>query len=177
MEQLAETIQLIKTLWRDTPATWTGKHYRIENAVCYPTATPIPVLVGTNGPRALMVVARHADWWSWDGPWEPTFREPYERLEAACQAIGRPFEEITLVAALTISMPEDPSSFRPTYTHDFYPGQEFGILGPTPADVIREIELLVDVGVTHFPLAIESPRELRLFVDEVLPHVRLERRS
>jgi alkanesulfonate monooxygenase SsuD/methylene tetrahydromethanopterin reductase-like flavin-dependent oxidoreductase (luciferase family) len=175
VEQLAETIQLVKTLWRDAPASWSGKHYRIENAVCRRPKEPIPLLVGTNGPRALKVAARHADWWSWDGPWEPTFREPYERLRAACEDIGRPLDEIRLVAALTISMPEDVSTYEPIYTHEFYPGQRFGVLGPTPADVIREIELLVDVGVTHFPLDIGSLRELQLFVDEVVPHVRLQR--
>jgi hypothetical protein len=79
------------------------------------------------------------------------------------------------VAWLTISMPDDPATFEPRFTHEFYPGQEFGLIGPTPADVIREIEVLVDAGVTHFPLDIGSLRELRLFVDEVLPHVRLER--
>jgi alkanesulfonate monooxygenase SsuD/methylene tetrahydromethanopterin reductase-like flavin-dependent oxidoreductase (luciferase family) len=176
VQQLAETIELVRTLWRDSPATYHGAWYRIDGALCERPETPIPVLVGTNGRRALRVVARHADWWNWDGPWEPTFREPYERLRAACEEIGRPFEEITLTAGLTISLPSDPSTFRPSYTHEFYPGQVFGILGPTPADVIREIELLVDVGVKHFPLAFDSIPELRRFVDEVVPNVRLEPR-
>jgi alkanesulfonate monooxygenase SsuD/methylene tetrahydromethanopterin reductase-like flavin-dependent oxidoreductase (luciferase family) len=174
VQQLAETIELVRTLWRDSPATYHGDWYRIDGALCEPPDPPIPVLVGTNGPRALRVVAKHADWWNWDGPWEPTFRVPYETLRAACEEIGRPFEEITLTAGLTISMPDDPSTFSPTYTHAFYPGQVFGVLGPTARDVIREIEVLVDVGVTHFPLAFDSVAELRRFVDEVVPHVRLE---
>jgi hypothetical protein len=40
--------------------------------------------------------------------------------------------------------------------------------------VIREIELLVDVGVRHFPLAFDSVAELRRFVDEVVPHLRMQ---
>jgi alkanesulfonate monooxygenase SsuD/methylene tetrahydromethanopterin reductase-like flavin-dependent oxidoreductase (luciferase family) len=172
--QLAEAIELIKTLWTESPATYHGDWYHIDNAHCERPDQPIPILVGTNGPKALKVVARHADWWNWDGPWDVSYRGPYERLRAECEEIGRPFEEITLTAGLAISLPDDPSSFQPSYGHDFYPGQVFGLAGPTPADVIREIEQLVDVGVKHFPLSFDRVADLRRFVDEVVPVVRLE---
>ena len=174
--QLAEAIELIRTLWTASPATYHGQWYHLDGASCQPPDPPIPILVGTNGPKALKVVARLADWWNWDGPWEPTYRGPYELLRAECEAIGRPFDEITLTASLTVSMPDDPSTFRASYEHVFYPGQVFGVLGPTAADVIREIEILVDLGVKHFPLVFDSPAELQRFVDEVVPHVRLEPR-
>jgi hypothetical protein len=41
--------------------------------------------------------------------------------------------------------------------------------------VIREIELLVDAGVGHIALNFDTVAELRRFVAEVLPSVRLER--
>ena len=122
----------------------------------------------------MKIVARLADWWNWDGPWEPSYRAPYEALQAACEEIGRPFEEITQTASLTVSLPDDPSTFQATYGHAFYPGQVFAAVGPTPADIVREIELLVDRGVKHFPLAFDSAQELQRFVDEVVPAVRLE---
>jgi len=172
--QLAEAIELIRTLWTDTPASYHGEWYQLDGAACAHPDPAIPILVGTNGPKALKVVARLADWWNWDGPWDVSYREPYERLRSECAAIGRPFDQITLTASLSISMPDDPSTFRPTYEHGFYPGQAFGNLGPTAGDVIGEIERLVDVGVRHFPLAFESVTELRRFIDEVVPHVRLE---
>ena len=175
--QLAEAIELIRTLWTESPATYHGEWYHLEAARCERPDPIIPILVGTNGPKALKVVARLADQWNWDGPWEMTYRASYERLRAECEAIGRPFEEILLTASLQVSLPDDPSTFEPSYSHDFYPGQVFGIVGPTPADVIREIELLVDVGVSHFPLAFDDLAGLQQFVAEVVPHVRLERRS
>jgi len=176
--QLAETIQLLKTLWTTSPATFHGEWYGLTDAVCPPVETPIPILVGTHGKKAIQVVARYADWWAWDGPWETTYREPYERLKAECAAIGRPFESIVKVSELTISMPEDPETFEPwTTNEEAYPGQRFGVAGPTPADVIREIETLVDVGVSHITMNFEDERQYRLFVAEVLPHVRLEPRE
>jgi alkanesulfonate monooxygenase SsuD/methylene tetrahydromethanopterin reductase-like flavin-dependent oxidoreductase (luciferase family) len=173
VDQLAETIEVIRRMWTGEPATFAGRHYRVERAVCAKPDPAIPILVGTNGPKALKVTARLADWWNWDGPWEMNYREPYERLRSACQEIGRPFDEITLTAGLSVSMPDDPATFEPTYTHEFYPGQVFGIVGPTARDVIREIELLVDHGVQHFTLGFEGRAELGRFVDEVVPHVRL----
>ena len=174
--QLAETIEQVRTLWTESPATYRGQWYRLEGAVCRRPDQPIPIMVGTNGPKALKVVARLADWWIWDGPWELVYRRPYELLRAECEAIGRPFHEISLCAELTIALPDDPSTFEATFTHDFYPGQVFGLIGPAPADVIREIELLVDVGVRHFALNFDELSHLRRFIDEVVPNVRLEPR-
>lgn len=172
--QLGETIELLKTLWTQSPASYQGEWYRLDEALCAPPDPPIPILVGTNGPRALKIVARLADWWVWDGPWEMTYRAPYERLRQECEAIGRPFEDITLACELSVSLSDDPEEFVATYEHSFYPGQVFGIAGPTPTDVIREIEQLVDVGVKHIALNFDDLNGIRRFVDEVVPNVRLE---
>jgi alkanesulfonate monooxygenase SsuD/methylene tetrahydromethanopterin reductase-like flavin-dependent oxidoreductase (luciferase family) len=167
--QLGEAIELMKALWTGEPVSYEGRWYRLDGAICLRPEPPIPVLVGTNGPKAIEVVARVADWWVWDGPWDVSYRVPFERLRAACEAIGRPFEAITKCTELAISFPDDPSTFEPTYEHVFYPGQTFGVVGPTPSDAIREIERLVDVGVSHVILSVERPADLRRFVDEVLP--------
>jgi alkanesulfonate monooxygenase SsuD/methylene tetrahydromethanopterin reductase-like flavin-dependent oxidoreductase (luciferase family) len=171
--QLAETIEVLKELWTHSPATYEGEWYRLREARCAPPDPRIPIMVGTNGPRALKVVARLADWWVWDGPWATTYRQPYELLRQECESIGRPFEEITLVTELSVSLPDDPSTFVASYEHSFYPGQTFVVVGPTPADVIREIEQLVDVGVSHIALNFDDLTELRRFVDDVVPAVRL----
>lgn len=81
---------------------------------------------------------------------------------------------MSLWSTLAISLPDDPSTFQSSYRHDFYPGQVFGIAGPTPANVIGEIERLVDIGVKHFPLTFDDMAGLQRFIDEVVPNVRLE---
>ena len=174
VQQLAEAIEVIRAVWAEGPTTYRGQHYRVEGVICeVPPHDPIPIMVGTNGPKALAVTARYADWWNWDAPWEPTFREPYERLRAHCEAIGRSFDDITLTAGASINLPDDPATFEPTYFHDYYQAT-FPILGPSPADVIREIETLVDVGVRHFPLAFKDMASLERFIQEVVPNLRLE---
>jgi alkanesulfonate monooxygenase SsuD/methylene tetrahydromethanopterin reductase-like flavin-dependent oxidoreductase (luciferase family) len=174
--QLAEAIELIKTLWRDQPASYEGKWYSIHDAYCAPTYPPVPIMVGTNGPRALKVVARLADWWAWDGPLEVSYRKPMELLRAECEAIGRPFDDITRICELGVWMPRDPSEFEATWEHEAYPGQTFGTAGPTPDDVIRDIEDLVDVGVKHIAIDFADMLTFERFLTEVVPHVRLEPR-
>ena len=109
-------------MWTQSPATFHGKYYRVDGAYCEPRPDPpIPILVGTNGPKALGVAARLADWWNWDGPWEPTYREPYETLRSRCEAIGRSVEDIVLTAGGTVHLPDDLSTFVATITHPFIP--------------------------------------------------------
>jgi alkanesulfonate monooxygenase SsuD/methylene tetrahydromethanopterin reductase-like flavin-dependent oxidoreductase (luciferase family) len=101
----------------------------------------------------------------------------YEALRRHCETIGRHFEEIVLTCGIPVHLPDDPAAFKPTYEHSFYPGSVFHVLGPTPSDVIREIEQLVDVGVRHFQVSFEDMPTYRRFVREVVPVVRLERGS
>jgi alkanesulfonate monooxygenase SsuD/methylene tetrahydromethanopterin reductase-like flavin-dependent oxidoreductase (luciferase family) len=170
VEQLAEAIEVIRALWTQSPATYQGTHYRIDGAICEPRPDPPPpIMVGTNGPKALRVAARLADWWNWDGSWELVYRRPYEILRGHCEEIGRPFEEITLTAGLYVSFPDDPSEFERTFEHPAYPGQTFDVIGPTPEDAVAEIRRLVDVGVAHFQPSFADMATLSRFVDEVLP--------
>jgi alkanesulfonate monooxygenase SsuD/methylene tetrahydromethanopterin reductase-like flavin-dependent oxidoreductase (luciferase family) len=167
--QLEDAIQVMRVMWNDSPATFVGNHYRVEDAYCEPRPdTPIPIMIGTNGPKALGVAARHADWWCWDGPWDATYREPYERLRRECEAIGRPFDRITLVAELSVWL-TDPSTFEPTYRHPFYPAATFHMVGPTVDDVVRDIRQLAGVGVRHFAINFEDMVTVERFRDEVRP--------
>lgn len=75
-----------------------------------------------------------------------------------------------------MSLPADPATFVPTMKHPFYGDSVFYALGPTPADAIRDIEQLVDVGVSHFQIDFDDMTTFRRFIDEVVPAVRLERR-
>src|SRR5262245_21185545 len=64
--QLAETIQIVRLMWREAPASFRGEHYQIAGAYCEPRPDPIPpILVGCSGERYLFrVAAQHAVWWN-----------------------------------------------------------------------------------------------------------------
>src|SRR5262245_3078275 len=96
VEQLAETIEIVRALWTQSPATYHGKHYHIENAYCSPQPNPLPpLLIGTNGKKALAVAARLADAWNWDFTMS-AFESAFRVLKQECNAIGRDVREIRL---------------------------------------------------------------------------------
>src|SRR3989449_5824498 len=43
--QLAEAIELIRTMWTQAPAHYKGEHYRIEGAYCEPRPQPGPPIM------------------------------------------------------------------------------------------------------------------------------------
>lgn len=136
VEQLAETIEIIRAMWTQSPATYHGKHYHIDNAYCEPRPEPLPPIhVGTNGKRALGVAARLADGWNWD--YAPAVYEPPLRiLKEQCEEIGRNPGEIVLTAAGGAHFPGDPSDF---VVPDLTQALEEPKLGPTPADAIQQL--------------------------------------
>ncbi len=77
-----------------------------------------------------------------------------------------------LTAGVEVSLPTDLSTFESEYEHSFYPGQAFHVLGPTPADVIRELARLIDAGVSHFQVSFEDLSTFHRFLEEVVPPMR-----
>src|SRR4051794_10504535 len=50
VDQLVETVKILRLLWQGGPATFQGEHYSIVDAWCRPVpATPIPILIGSDG--------------------------------------------------------------------------------------------------------------------------------
>ena len=62
--RLEESLQLLKRLFADEPATFTGEHYQVRDLDVQPKPLQRPhppLLVGGGGQRVLEVAARHAD--------------------------------------------------------------------------------------------------------------------
>ena len=62
--QMNEAIQICRLLWTEERATFDGKHYRVENAVCAPKPKQRPhppIWIGGRGPRVMRSAVRHAD--------------------------------------------------------------------------------------------------------------------
>jgi F420-dependent oxidoreductase-like protein len=64
VEQLKDGLEITRRLWSDDRATYHGKHYRIDDAVCAPKPTQRPrppIWIGGAGPRVMRLAARYAD--------------------------------------------------------------------------------------------------------------------
>jgi alkanesulfonate monooxygenase SsuD/methylene tetrahydromethanopterin reductase-like flavin-dependent oxidoreductase (luciferase family) len=91
--QLAEAIEIIRLLWRESPASYQGAHYQVRDAHCAPRPRPAPpIMVGGHGEKHLLrVVAQHADWWNYvvrDGPTYARKQEILKRHATAATSAG-----------------------------------------------------------------------------------------
>ena len=92
--QLVETIEICTRLWRDERASYTGTHYRVENAVASPKPlqTPLPIWIGGSKPRVMRIAAKYAQWFNQTvlpGSLEERARRLDAGLREACASVKR----------------------------------------------------------------------------------------
>jgi alkanesulfonate monooxygenase SsuD/methylene tetrahydromethanopterin reductase-like flavin-dependent oxidoreductase (luciferase family) len=170
--QLVEGVQLMRAMWRDSPASFRGRYYSIENAYCEPRPEPPPiVMIGGDGEQlTLRAVAEHADWWNALHRPMDVLKHKIAVLDDHCRAVGR-----------------DPSSLRRTLTRTVYlartkaeaerwAGPRLGQgqlpFAGEPRELIDHLQELVELGFDLFQMVFAGfpdTSDMRLFIDEVLP--------
>jgi probable F420-dependent oxidoreductase len=70
VDRFADAIEITARMLSEERVTFAGKHFNITNAPCEPkpVQSPLPILVGTGGPRMLRLTARFAQEWNTWGP-------------------------------------------------------------------------------------------------------------
>lgn len=166
VEQLEEAAAIIKAIWSSAPATYRGKHFRIENAHCEPRPDPpIPLLIGGGGEKlTLAVVARYADWYNFNSCAVDQYAQKVAALKEHCRQIGRDPATIKLTYLGTVSVSEDPSKVYRT------PGKH--IIAGSAAEVTREVQQFIGAGVSHFMFRFRDIETLKYFGQAVMPHFR-----
>jgi alkanesulfonate monooxygenase SsuD/methylene tetrahydromethanopterin reductase-like flavin-dependent oxidoreductase (luciferase family) len=158
--QLDEAIELIRLMWRESPASYEGEHYRIVGAHCEPRPeTEPPIMVGGSGERYLLrVVARHADWWNYLYLGPEAYRHKRSVLARHCSDVGRDFDEIRQAVHCGIVIGET--------QRDLARLRERSDVRPPAKDTITG----TDGIIVHF---CDAPRTegTRLFVEEVVPQL------
>jgi alkanesulfonate monooxygenase SsuD/methylene tetrahydromethanopterin reductase-like flavin-dependent oxidoreductase (luciferase family) len=170
VQELDETLQIVKALWTEDKSTVQGKHYQVVGAYCEPKPAVLPpIMVGAFKPHMLRLTARHADWWSVSFTKIDDYRTMAAECERACVETGR-----------------DPATLRRTWyggcicapteaevaalNRDKMPlGRNF--VG-TPDQIIDQMRPFVDLGVDYFQLSCGGFPELTtldLLMNEVLP--------
>jgi alkanesulfonate monooxygenase SsuD/methylene tetrahydromethanopterin reductase-like flavin-dependent oxidoreductase (luciferase family) len=176
IEQLAEAIELIRLMWTESPANYTGKHYQLQDAYCNPHPdTMPPVMVGGAGEKyTLRVVAQHADWWNYIYQDRATFAAKQEVLKEHCRAVGRDYESIVQVTATQIVVGETEAEVRRMIEReDVRPIAVNGYAG-TPEQVTERLLDAVAQGAHRVNVSFaDSPRTegTQLFIEQVLPNL------
>ncbi len=182
-DRFEEQLEIITGLW-DTPAGRTydfhGKHYQVIDspALPKPVQTPRPpVIVGGHGKkRTPALAARFAD--EFNVPFAALADIPpqYERVRAACKAIGRD-EPPVFSAAVTVCVGADDASVRRRASAIGRTPEELrakgGVVG-TPGEAIETIHAYASAGATRLFLQVMDLADVdhvELVASAVAPHV------
>jgi alkanesulfonate monooxygenase SsuD/methylene tetrahydromethanopterin reductase-like flavin-dependent oxidoreductase (luciferase family) len=163
---LSEAVQIIRGLWREPGFSFGGEHFRVHDARIEPRpARPIPIWLGSYGPRALRVTGALADGWipslgrlSLD---EATAMRVTVRT--AARDAGRDPDEITCAANLIVDFTADPA-----------PNPDEPRVTGTSAAVARRLILIRRAGFSFLNVVLADGEARERFAAEVMPAVRGE---
>jgi F420-dependent oxidoreductase-like protein len=183
IERMKEAVEIIKKMWTEEKASYKGKHYEINEAICEPKPLQKPhppITIGGGGEKlTLKVTAQYAD--RYDFGYLPSlelYKHKLEVLENYCRAVGRDPQEIekscwpggqVLIARDQKELGEKLLQRKPKRVTigDF---ETLNLVG-TPDNCLKKLQPYADLGVTHFMLFfgdLPSLDGLRLFAESVM---------
>jgi F420-dependent oxidoreductase-like protein len=168
--RLEEAVQIIRKMWteEEPAATFNGKYYQINNAYCNPK--PIqkpspPIMIGGSGERyTLKIIAKYADACNLFGSTE-TVKRKLSILNEHCKSVGRDYDSILKTKLGFVVIDNDKKMVEKRLQQIISSGipkeqvGEFVIYG-TSDDVLKQIELLEEVGIEYLIVDLEPYREL-----------------
>ena len=172
---MKETIQVVKRMWTEAPASFEGTYYRIENAWCGPRPNPTPkILIGGGGEqKTLRVVARHADLWNLNGGSVENYAHKLDVLRQYCDEIGRDYNEIVKTwSAEGIGIGATEADAQRVATETLW---KKDVLVGTPAQITEQLQPFLDLGVEYLIVRLvdfPSHAGMDLFTQEVMPRLR-----
>ena len=180
--RMEEGLEIIKALWKGTPATVHGQHYRVDNALCLPTPVQSPrppITIGGGGERVLLrAVARHADVWNYFPIPLPDYERKRAALHRHCADLGRDpatIDQSLMVPLATAAAEKDVRNQLEaarraggvwSYDDQLVQGTP-DIVGPRLRDYVRR-------GVTLFVLVLPDPTDLAqidFIAREIIPEL------
>lgn len=118
VDRLEEALRVIRPLLRTGRLDHKGLYYRADDCRMIPRGPRPegpPILIGAlgSGPRMLDLVARYADrwngWLTWSRSWPDAILPLREKLDAACEAIGRDPATLERSVAILARVPDVPA--------------------------------------------------------------------
>jgi F420-dependent oxidoreductase-like protein len=173
LEMLAEAAQIVDRMLTQRPASFNGKHFSIRDA--YNDPLPVqkprpPILIGGAGERVtLKLVAQYADMCNVFGD-PATVAHKYAVIRQHCQAVGRPFDQITLCNHFPLLIAADQAELSAKLAR--HPGFD-GVAG-TPATVVARLREYAAAGSQYMTFVLPESDDIaaiRLLGEAVLPNL------
>lgn len=180
IQQLDEACQIIRRMWTESPASFEGRHYTIDQAFANPLPSPVPpIMIGGSGEQlTLRVVAKHADWWESGSQPISEYKRKSGVLAQHCEAVGRdPSSILHVWQCQVVSIADSEAAARAIAERSllYHRSKEETQLVGTPEQVLAKLEERMDAGVRHFILRFldfpQTDQALR-FAAEIAPKLR-----
>jgi len=187
IEQLDESLIIIKKMWQKEKSSFKGKHYSIKNAICSPK--PIqnphpPIMVGGAGQKLIAVAAKHATRYNHPFGTPEILLSKIEMLKTQCKKINRNFDEIENSVLLRVLVGKDKDDIKQIVTQlkkknesisEFIMRSKDSIALGTPDEVIEYLQKYVNIGISYFIVNFiglsNSLEMLSLFSKKVRPRL------
>ena len=172
IDRMEEAILVIKALWSDAPANFSGRYYSLNNTHAEPRPDPMPpIMIGGAGEKkTLRVVAKYADWWNDVARPVPELQHKLNVLKRHCDETGRDFHSIR--KSVSIGTFIDRKHQRALDRHASSRWTDSTVIAGDPSSVREQFaelhELGFDMVMTYFN-DFQDLTEMKLFVDEVIP--------
>ena len=186
--RVTEAIDVVRTLWRDSPATFKGRFTRFESVSIDPKPVQRPgppIWIGGRSDAALARAGRQGDGWISYVMQPERYARSLETIRAAAQAAGRTLDGFAAAHLAFVTIGRDHARARATwveylsrrYAQDFAPlAGKYGVIG-TAEECAEHVERFREAGCRHFIVnAIGDPRaereQLEAFAADVFPRFR-----
>ena len=187
MAQLEEAVQLIRRLWTDDQASFSGTFYQLDKAMCAPKPVqkPMKLWIGGAGEKKLLrLVAQYADGWNMPFGITPVqLKQKLEALQRHCDAVGRDFSSIEKSLFIAVCVVDDETELN-TRAADLQNalGSD-GILQAAraagtagrPEQVTETLSRFKALGFDYFIVLFPYKQDLEMlqqFAETVMPHMK-----
>ena len=157
VDRFEEAFTIIRTLLQDGVIDFDGRFFQARDCELLPRPRPggPPILIGSNGPRMLRIVAPHVQ--AWNSWYADTDNRPEgvahlrEIVDAACRDVGRDPAEVARTVAVHVRMPGGAGRTMgdPTTTDRVVP-----LEGP-PEVIAAGLRAYADVGISEVQVVLD----------------------
>jgi len=170
LDQLEEALTIIRALLNQGEVSFKGKYYEMEGAVCSPGPVNdiLPIWVGGRGKqRTPRLAAQYADGFNMPYLSPVSVKDRLERLERACEKLGRDPAELDTSVNLGFYMEGGNGNSRQP---DVNPE---GSLTGSAQQVVDRLGEYQQTGIKGVNIAFRPPIEwdsLESYISDVMPH-------
>ena len=195
-QQLIETVEIVEGMWTNQSFTYTGKYYRVKEAICMPKPIQKPHpriwLAGSGEKLALRIVAQYADGWNVGQISPEEYVRKLDVIRAHCSSVGTDYSRIEKSFEAFLLITDKPSDLENVVKwSNWFAEVEAETKEGKPAvgtleamkrpyilgsvrEVTEHVSEYVKAGVQHFMiyfLDYPSMNSMRLLAEEVVPSV------